>query len=209
MSFIIAEETALKSYLHGMTVTDYAAAQSQEVTRPVEVWFNIPDVEVRQMTYPSVTIALLDIRPSMERQHSGRMTDGDYAGTQTEVEGTLYRYDLPVAYDLIYQLTSWSRHPRHDRAIIQQMLTKFPAKYGKLAVPTDNGVATAYRSMFLDEFVKLDYVEENRRTYKNSYTIRIVSELTDAQAGAALNRLVESVGINVTTSHIPTNYYPI
>ena len=209
MTFIIAEEIAIKNYLHGMTVSDYAADQTVSGTRPVEVWFNIPDVEVRQMTYPAVTIGLLDIRPSMERQHSGKFIDGDYMGTQQEISGVSYRYDIPVAYDLIYQLTTWARHPRHDRAIIQQMLTRFPAKYGKLPVPTDNGVATAFRSMFLDEFIKLDYVEDNRRTYKNSYTVRIVSELTDAQAAAATGRIVDSVGINVTTSHIPSNYYPI
>lgn len=209
MSFIISEEVALKNHLGGMTVSDYAADQTVSGTRPVEVWFTIPDVEVRQMTYPGVTIGLLDIRPALDRQHSGRFTDGDYLGTQTEDPSILYRYDIPVAYDLIYQITTWARHPRHDRAIIQQMLTRFPAKYGKLPVPTDNGVATAYRSMFLDEFVKLDYVEENRRTFKNSYTVRIVSELTDAQAASAANRIVESVGINVTTSYIPQNYYPV
>lgn len=209
MSFILSEEIALKSRLQGMTVNDYAADQTVSGTRSVEVWFTIPDVEVRQMTYPGITIGLLDIRPAMDRQHSGRLIDGDFNGTETETATSVYRYDIPVAYDLIYQITTWARHPRHDRAIIQKMLTKFPAKYGKLPVPTENGLYTAYRSMFLDEFVKLDYVEDNRRTYKNSYTVRIVSELTDTEASAAASRLVETVGINVTTSHIPSNYYPI
>lgn len=209
MSFIIAEEIALKSHLQGMDVNDYAADNSVSGSRPVEVWFTIPDVEVRQMTYPGVTIGLLDIRPGVDRQHSGKFTDGDYMGTRTEQSGVSYRYDIPVAYDLIYQVTTWARHPRHDRAIIHQMLNKFPAKYGKLPVPTSNNVATAYRSMFLDEFVKLDYVEDNRRTYKNSYTVRIVSELTNEQAARASNRLVERVGLNVTTSYIPKDYYPV
>lgn len=209
MSFIISEEIALKSHLAGMTVNDYAADQSVQGVRTVDVWFSIPDVEVRQMVYPGVTIGLLDIRPAIDRQHSGYYIDGDYLGTQVEDPNISYRYDIPVAYDLIYQITSWSRHPRHDRALIQQMLNKFPAKYGKLPVPTDNGVAIAYRSMFLDEFVKLDYVEDNRRTYKNSYTVRVVSEMTPAQAADAASRIVETVGINVTTSSIPQNYYPI
>lgn len=209
MSFIISEEVALKAHLSGMTVNDYAADQTVQGTRAVDVWFSIPDVEVRQMVYPGVTIGLLDIRPAVGRQHAGYYIDEDYMGTQEASKDVSYRYDIPVAYDLIYQITTWSRHPRHDRALIQQMLVKFPAKYGKLAVPTDNGVAVGYRSMFLDEFVKLDYVEDNRRTYKNSYTVRVVSELTVAQAAEASNRIVDTVGINVTTSHIPQNYYPV
>lgn len=204
MSFILAEDTALKEILKGMTVSDF-----NDSTRPVEVFYSIPDVEIRQQKYPYITIDLLDIRPANDRQHGGYLTDTDFAGTIEPSPNQSYTYYMPVAYDLVYQVSSWSRHPRHDRAIMQQVLrTRFPSKYGKLVVFDDLGESVK-RSMFLDEFYKMSYVEDNRRVFRNVFTVRVVSEMTPAQADWASDKIVEKVNINATTSNIPTSYTPI
>jgi hypothetical protein len=204
--FIVAEDLALKTHLANMIVSDEKSA-----TRQVKIWFGYPDVEVRDQAFPFVTIDLVDIVPANERQHQGTFVDNDRRGTITPVSGISYEYEVPVAYDLIYQVTAYTRHPRHDRALMFQLMNKFPSKYGKLAVPNELGTETGYRSMFLDGFVKRDAVEGetgNRRLLRNILTVRVVSEMTPSQAANASIR-VDEVLINTTTTYIPSGYQPV
>jgi hypothetical protein len=198
--FIIAEDLALKTHLAGLTVSDEKSA-----ARQVKVWFGYPDVEVRAQEFPFITIDLIDIVPANDRQHSGVMYDIDNNGTITP--GTLmYSYDIPVAYDIIYQVTSYARHPRHDRALMFQLLNKFPSKFGKLAVPNQLGTETGYRSMFLDGFVKRDAVEGetgNRRLLRNALSVRIVSEMSPS----LVNSLTPVSEVFVDTDPTPPSQY--
>ena len=198
--FIIAEDLALKTHLAGMTVAD-----EKNSARPIKVWFGYPDVEIRAQEFPFVTIDLIDILPSIERQTSGVIYDNDMNGTVTPVPGESYKYDIPVAYDIVYQVCSYARHPRHDRGLMFQLLNKFPSKFGKLAVPNQLGTRTGYRSMFLDGFVKRDAVDGetgNRRLLRNILTVRVISEMTPLQATNALTD-VSTVTLGITST-IPT-----
>lgn len=201
--FIIAEDLALKTMLQGMTVSD-----KQNMGRVVQVWFGYPDIELTDQKFPFVTIDLIDIVPANDRQHQGRLYDNDFQGTVTPSGDYAYGYDIPVAYDLVYQITSYARHPRHDRAIQIQLLQRIPSKYGKLAVPNQLGTETAYRSMFLDGYTKLDNVEEDtggaRRILRNALTVRVLSEMTPYQAAVAIPRVEEVFIDNDTTP--PTGY---
>ena len=174
--FLIAEDDALKTLLQGMTVVDEKGG-----TRQVKVWFGYPDIEARDVTWPFITIDLIDVVPANDRQTQGVMNDWDYQGTQIP-NGTVYTYDMPVAYDIIYQVTSHSRHPRQDRSLMFQLLNRFPSKYGKLPVPNQIGTAVGWRSMFLDGFTKMDGVEEDtggaRRILRNALTVRVISEMS-------------------------------
>ena len=203
--FLIAEDTALKALLQGMTVGDEKTA-----SRPVKVWFGYPDVEVRAQEFPFVTIDLIDMIPANDRQTSGQLVDNDYRGTVAPLSGKTYRYEVPVAFDLIYQITTYARHPRHDRAMMFQLTHKFPSKYGGLLVPNELGTETSRRHMFLDGFAKRDAVDGetgNRRLLRNIYTVRVISELTPLDAGRRASR-VEEVLVNLPeltdqTSNIP------
>ena len=204
--FVIAEDNALKTFLQGMTVKD-----DKNQNRQVKVWFGYPDVEIRTQDFPFVTIDLIDIVPGNDRQTYGYMRDTDYRGTIAPVAGYEYTYLTPVAYDLVYQVTSYSRHPRHDRALIFQLMNKFPSKYGHLIVPNQLGTEDSSRSMFLDGFVKRDAVDSetgNRRLLRNVLSIRVLSEMTPQQAETA-TKLVDEVRINNTTSYIPSEYRPV
>jgi hypothetical protein len=192
--FIIAEDLALKNLCQGITVAD-----DKNPSRTVKVWFGYPDVEIRTQDFPYITIDLIDIIPANNRQSSGLQYDSDYQGTTSPGGDAYYEYAIPVAYDLVYQISSFSRHPRHDRALMYQLLNKFPSKFGKLAVPNQLGTETAYRSMFLDGFVKRDAVESetgNRRILRNVLSVRVVSEMSPAVA-ASLIPAVQTV--NLTT----------
>lgn len=203
--FIVAEDLALKSLLQGMVVGDEKTAE-----RPVKVWFGYPDVEVRAQEFPFITIDLIDVVPASDRQTSGKMSDPDYRGTVAPEAGITYVFDIPVAYDLVYQVTTYARNPRHDRALLYQMFNKFPSKFGKLAVPNQIGTEIGYRSMFVDGFVKRDAVDGetgNRRTLRNVYTVRVISEMTPAVAAQRLAS-VETIVINIpeNNTYIPSVY---
>jgi hypothetical protein len=212
MTFILAEDAALKTYLGGLTVSDEKSA-----TRSVGVWFGYPDVEIRAQNFPFITIDLISIRHATDRQHSGYYYDSDNQGTQSTATNKLYGYEMPVAYDLSYQISSYSRHPRHDRALAFQLTNKFPATRGYLAVPNALGTSTAQRHMFMDSFTKLDRAEGlngNKRILRNLYNVRVVSEMTPTAAQTALDAVL-SVNINNRnatvpwTTNIPTGKTPI
>ena len=199
--FIVAEDLALKTHLAGITVADEKSA-----ARQVKIWFGYPDVEVRAQEFPFITIDLIDVIPANERQTSGWWWDEDNQGTQAPGSG-MYGYDVPIAYDLAYQVTSYARHPRHDRAIMYALFNKFPSKFGKLAVPNQLGTETAYRSMFLDGFVKRDAVDGetgNRRLLRNVLTVRVVSEMSPLQASSI--RVVEEAILDTIPTN-PSEYY--
>ena len=205
--FVLAEDAALKTHLNGITVSD-----DKSSSRPVKIWYGFPDVEVRDQSFPYITIDLIDILPANERQTYGFITDTDNLGTVTPDANYVYTNQIPVAYDLIYQITSFSRHPRHDRSIIYQLMTKFPSKYSRLKVYTPDGTGFTIRSMFVDGFVKRDTVEGetgNRRLLRNVYTVRVVSQMTPDVANAMATKLVSTVQVNNTTSSIPSGLTPV
>jgi hypothetical protein len=199
MTFLLAEDAALKSSLSGITVAD-----EKNANRPVRVWFGYPDVELRAQDFPFITIDLISMRNATERQNSGEIYDSNLQGTIAPVNGVSYKYEIPVAYDLVYQITSYSRHPRHDRAIIFQLNQKFPAMRGHLAVPDALGTSTAYRHMFLESFYKHDAAEGengNKRLLRNIYTVRVVSEMTPNAATAVGISGVTAVSLNKNSNN--------
>lgn len=202
MSFILSEDEALKAKLQGFTVSD-----EKNATRSVQVWFAMPDVELRKQEFPFMTLELIDATPAAYRQTSGINVDPDAQGTIAKVTGTVYSYEIPLAYDLSYQITTYARHPRHDRAILAYLLNDvLPAKRGFLAIENDLGTETGYRHLFLEEYVKRDTVEDGRRLYRNVFTVTVTSE---AKAQTVQGKVPSSVNINTTTTHIPSDQQPI
>jgi hypothetical protein len=207
--FILREDLALKNWLSGIKVSDGVSSM-----RPVQVWFTLPEVEVRSQSYPYITIDLIDIRQSNERQASGTIYDADFGGTVAPEDGVVYSYEYPVTYDLYYQITTYSRNPRHDRALLNVFMKyATPGKYGHLPLPNDYGTDdtnTTYewRHMFVEGFVKRDVIEDNRRLFRNTITVRVLTELTQEAASNALYE-VENVDITTNISSIPTGYTPV
>jgi hypothetical protein len=198
-TFLFAEDKALKSHLQGITVSDL-----KEPNRPVKVWFGYPDVELRLQDYPYLVIELYDIQPANDRQASGFWIDDTSRGTLPSDGSTTYSYYAPQVYDLYYQVSSYSRNPRHDRKIIFEMMnSKVPGKYGHLIVPSDNGDGTTVaRHMFLEGFVKRDTVEDGRRLFRNVFNIRVVSEMTysDVPVSTTPVEQVDITPLSITNS---------
>jgi hypothetical protein len=201
-TFLFAEDKALKTHLQGITVSDL-----KEATRPVKVWFGYPDVELRVQEYPYMVIELYDIQPANDRQSAGFWVDDTYRGTIVSDQTTTYSYYSPQVYDLYYQVSSYSRNPRHDRKIIFEMMNKkVPGKYGHLMIPSGNEDGTYdARHMFLEGFVKRDTVEDGRRLFRNVFSIRVVSEMTFTDE-PVLAVPVEQVDIQPLSTNITDLY---
>jgi hypothetical protein len=198
MSFIIAEDQALKTLMQGITVSD-----EKNNTRSVQAWFSNPDPELRNQSYPYVTIELIGVEWANYRQASGFFIDNDRQGTVSPSSGEVFEYEVPAAWDLMYQITSYSRHPRHDRAIIAHLLNNdFVANRGFLPVPNELGTQTSYRHIILQDFAKRDTVEDGRRLFRNVFTVLVTSESTPDSGDSVA--WVEEVLINENPTNIPS-----
>jgi hypothetical protein len=168
MPFILNEDTALKAALSGITVAD-----SGNPARPVGVWFGQPDIEIRNQVYPYITIDLINVSIAQEREHRG------YVKLSNTPEGAdptkEYMTDMPIPMNLDYQITTYARQPRHDRQIMYELSknTRLPFRFGGLEIPEDGTL----RRLDMLGFTKKDATEQNKRLFRNIYTVRVSSQL--------------------------------
>lgn len=181
MTFLLDEDDALKKHLQGMTVTDQKAAVIGK-PRAVRVWFGQPDQEITDQIYPYMVIDMIDIQRDNEREHRG-LVSPDYLVPSTLDAGDPFIIHTPIPVMIDYQITSYARDPRHDRAIISQLLfSKTPFRFGTLSVDTGqvdlsgNPVHTMRRMDILD-IAKRDVTENQKRLFVNAVTARVSSEI--------------------------------
>lgn len=171
MAFLLSEDKALREKLTGMTVTDQKADELGD-PRPVGVWFGQPDQEIRSQSYPYVTIDMVDMQRDVEREMRGIVT-AEYLRPEELDNDEPFEMTLPIPVNIDYQITSYSRHPRHDRAIMSQLLSlKLPIRFGTLELD-DNTV----RRLDVLDVSKRDITEQGKRLFINAITVRVSSEI--------------------------------
>lgn len=182
MTFIISEDEALRKKLQTITVSDQTADTSG-TPRQVGVWFGQPDQELREQRYPYITIDMVDIERDVTREHRGKSAP-DYVDVDIEDADT-FEIDMPIPVYIDYQVTSYSRHPRHDRQILAQLMgTALPLRFGTLEVlektvtagDTTTNTVTLRRLDVLS-ISKRDVTEQAKRLFVNAVTVRVSSEL--------------------------------
>lgn len=184
MVFILGEDKALRLQLQGVTVSDQKA-DGQEVARQVGVWFGQPDQELRAQNYPYITIDMIDVVRDTQREHRGIIDTPSYIATTIDnaTESAVINYPIPVYID--YQVTTYARHPRHDREMLSQVLyEKLPIRFGTLEViegeSVDGDTTTVTSTMRRLDVVnvsKRDSTEQAKRLFVNAITVRISSEM--------------------------------
>lgn len=203
MTFLIAEDEALKEVLKGMTVSD-----DKNSARNVEVRFGQPDLEVAQQTFPFVTIDMIDISEARERVMNAAGVKPWYMAPDTlESDGIVYDdwdMPLPIPVNLDYQITSFARQPRHDRQILAQILgTRLPFRFGSLVckeIETSSGNWDAtVRRLDMLGMTKRDTVESGKRMFMNVFTVRVSSEIASPYVKRLYKR-VSSVSASVHVS---------
>lgn len=189
--FLLEEDNALKRLLSGMTAVD-----DQRGARPVHVWFGQPDLEIRKRTFPYISIELIDITESQERVVAGQpvMTYTPPGFQPLHQDFHPVAAWFPTPYDLDYQITVWSRHPRHDRDIVRDLLAgRLPIRFGQLTLPETGRVSRL--DMLGGPRVADTTDEDGKRLFRKVFTVRVGTELFPDAAVTAVG-LVQQVRIN-------------
>ncbi len=170
----LEEDNMLKELLKGISVTDQRA-DNEQIGRPVQVWFGQPDVELRDQTYPFITIDLIDILEDRARSHRGKVdkTTAPYLQPANFPVNKGWEIDYPIPVNLDYQVTTYSRHPRHDRAILSELLYSRLKFRNATLIGNDDTV----RRLDVLDVSKRDVVEQAKRLFVNAITVRVSSEI--------------------------------
>jgi hypothetical protein len=201
MSFLLDEDEALRNLLKDMVVTDQKSVTEDGPQRKVGVWFGQPDQEIRNQSYPYITIDMIDIAEAFDRAHRGRVNPAYYADPDTIGEDTTWDPDLhgkdmdyPIPVNIDYQITTYARQPRHDRQLLAQLLyTKIPLRFAVLDAGPNTLYGTTRRLDVLD-ISKRDITEQGKRLFVNAFTVRISSEI----APSTFNKFYKVQELNVT-----------
>lgn len=173
-TLFLEEDNMLKELLKGISVHDQRA-DNEQIARPVSVWFGQPDVELRDATYPFITIDLIDILEDRARSHRGQVdiTTAPYLAPANTPINQAWAIDYPIPVNLDYQVTTYSRHPRHDREILGELLySRLKFRYATL-IGNDDTV----RRLDVLDVSKRDVVEQAKRLFVNAITVRVSSEI--------------------------------
>ena len=209
MTFLISEDEALRNLLLGMTVTDQKADSEGGSTRSVKVYFGQPDQEIRSQSYPYIVIDMIDIAEDIQRAMRG-MVKPVYMDDPTvmpaiqdvtpetpyDSETNDWQIHWPIPVNIDYQVTTYSRQPRHDRQILSQILyTRIPMRFAILEPDDGNsaGIGTVRRLDLLD-ISKRDVTEQGKRLFVNAFTVRVSSEIAET----TYNQLYKALNIDVT-----------
>lgn len=197
MTFILSEDKALRDLLKGLTVTDQKADGGTGATRAVNVWFGQPDQEIREQKYPYITIDLIDVGEDFQRSMRGMVSPAYLPAPTTDPTGEgeynsetqSWWIHMPIPVNIDYQITTYSRQPRHDRELIAQLLyTKIPLRFAILE-PDDGTV----RRLDVLDISKRDVTEQGKRLFVNAITVRVSSEI----APETYNQVYKALQISV------------
>ena len=201
MSFLLDEDEALRNLLKDLVVTDQKSVTEEGPQRKVGVWFGQPDQELREQKYPYITIDMIDIAEDFSRAHRGKIkppyiVDPGTIGEDTTYDSELHDWDIhwPIPVNIDYQITTYSRQPRHDRQILAQLLyQRIPMRFAVL----DTGPNTVYgttRRLDVLDISKRDITESAKRLFVNAITVRVSSEI----APETFNKMYKALQLDVT-----------
>lgn len=171
MAFLLAEDAALRQKLSAITVTDQKS-ENQSTPRQVGVWFGQPDQELRAQNYPYITIDMVDIREDFSRAMRG-MVSPAYLEPNNLGQDEGFSTHMPIPVNIDYQVTTYARHPRHDRELMSQLLSgPLTFRFGTLKI--DDGTV---RRLDVVNVAKRDVTEQGKRLFVNAITVRVSSEI--------------------------------
>ena len=174
MTFLLSEDKALRELLQGISVVDQKADGTVNPPRQVGVWFGQPDQELRGQNYPYITIDMIDISRDPQREMRG-LVSPDYLAPSDLGDNEGFVVDMPIPVNIDYQITTYARHPRHDRELLAQVLYgKLPFRFGVLNL--DDGTV---RRLDVIGVAKRDATEQAKRLFVNAITVRVSSEIVE------------------------------
>lgn len=206
--FLLDEDRALRDRMKGIVVSDHANAE-----RHVEAWFGHPDIELREQKYPYITVDLLEIQEGSDRVHRGDLflTDGpppngvpEWWGFEPIPPNHTWVGEMTTPVDLMYQVGTWARNPRHDRQILRACLTQGKTNLRGGVIATADGYVR--RLDFLGH-IKRDREEGGKRLFNNIFRLRMSAEVP--YGALQKYRNVDSVHIGIHTKVDPWRGTPV
>jgi hypothetical protein len=184
MPWLLNEDAALKYQLQGMLVSDQNAPAGG---RKVTVRYRSPEDEVAKYTPPLILIEMPALSMAYDRMHAG-MCQLPYApegyapwwpdnATSYDPADSPYWGPVPVAYDITYQLTVYTRINRDHMMPILAMLeaeTRL-GRYSVLNIPQDGTFRRITRKGGPEREYRKD--EAGKRLFTATYVIRVPTEL--------------------------------
>jgi hypothetical protein len=175
MTFLLSEDKALRLWLQELTVNDQKA-DGLDVPRQVGVWFGQPDQELRAQNYPYITIDMIDVQRDPAREMRGYVKPEYLAPEGLNVETSGWQIELPIPVNIDYQITTYARHPRHDRELLSQLLhQRLVFRFGQLSIEDGTN-----RRLEVMDVSKRDVTEQAKRLFVNAITVRVSSEIVQA-----------------------------
>jgi hypothetical protein len=172
MAWLLNEDEALKNKLSGITVQETALPDPV----PVAVRFTVPEDEYADLTFPLITLTQAQVQRAPERESRGvvqlrALPEG------TDVTKGPYYAEVPVPYDIDYQVVLYTRTRIHLTYLVGLLATfpYLPERFGFLEVPQDNTV----RRLDLLGGPELDAGRDanGKRLFTATYRVRVSTEL--------------------------------
>lgn len=178
--FIFNEDRAMINKFKNLVVTDINAPDTGQ---PVNTTWLDPDVELKNLTYPSIIISNTGITFDPERAAAGWF-QLPYAPegfsdwpTNTDVTTSPYFAFTPIPYNISYQIDVLARNNKH--ATFLSAILSGPdylhARYGYLDVPEDKTVRRMDLTSGPDRQSFKD--QDGKRLFHSAYTVRVSTEL--------------------------------
>lgn len=186
--FIFNEDRAMQKKLEGLAVPEMDSAP--DLGLPVSIlWLN-NDIELNNLTYPSIVICNNGIERDPERESRGWM-QLPYApegfkkwDNYTEVPESPYWAMAPIPYNIDYQIEVLARtnvHATYLRAILAGP-DYLPARFGYLEIPEDGTVRRLDLNGGPTELDTRD--SDGKRLFHAAYSLRVSTELLPQQIEA-------------------------
>lgn len=205
---IIAEDEALRAKLSNLTVP------GKDGPVKAKVFYRGPDA-TREVTYPFVTLDLVDINFAPDRAHSAQLNPVDYWPSEyatfaeyaaanaidfnEATDSMLAMWWVP--YDLTYQVTTYTRYAAHDRALLARLLSTayIPYRFGYLHVPADG----SERVLELMGQASANYTDASGPIFRRVYDVRVEAHM--APEDPLLFKKVLELHVSLTGGAAPSD----
>lgn len=187
--FLFNEDKAMKQKFSNVVVTDVNAP---DTGRPVQVIWLDSEVELTNLTYPSIIICNTGISFDAERAHSGwaqlpytpeNFTDW-ISDDNLDVTEAPYWAFTPIPYNIEYQIEVLARNNQHSTFLSAVLAGPdyLSTRHGYLAIEEDGTVRRL--DVMSGPERQNTHDTDGKRVFHTIYTVRVSTELLPVEINA-------------------------
>jgi hypothetical protein len=140
---------------------------------------------------------MIDVQRDASREMRGIVAPAYLAPANLDANQD-WTIPMPIPVNIDYQITSYARHPYHDRAILAQLIGQYlPIRSGILFC--NDGTQ---RRLDVLDISKRDVTEQAKRLFINAVTVRVTSEIVQE----AYREYYKVQNVDIATPEILNNH---